>query len=245
MDVFFDVHSDLPREGPGDSDSTRKAFSFLKDLPPQPDILDIGCGPGMQTIDLARLMPGHITAIDTHEPFLEALRQRVAAEGLTERITLRNMSMFNLEFEPHSFDIIWSEGAIYILGFETGLRVCKKLLKPGGYMAVTEISWIKPGIPEECRAYWELNYPGMKSVEENLELVRKQGYLDVGHFVLPESSWWTHYYTPIEERIVQLRQKYQDDAEALRQLDEHQLEIEIYRKYFAWYGYVFYVMQAV
>lgn len=76
MDVFFEIHRDLPREGPGNNESTRKAFHLLNGLPSQPNILDIGCGPGMQTIEIAKMTNGKIIAIDTHEPFLEELNRR-------------------------------------------------------------------------------------------------------------------------------------------------------------------------
>ena len=58
-----------------------------------------------------------IHPIDTHQPFLEKLKQRAQAEGLSDKITAVNMSMFALDFEAKSFDAIWSEGAIYIMGF--------------------------------------------------------------------------------------------------------------------------------
>jgi SAM-dependent methyltransferase len=244
MDIFFELHQDLPREGPGDNPSTRQALSLLKELPPRPLILDIGCGPGMQTIELARCTDGTIIAIDTHQPFLEKLKQRAQAEGLSDKITVINMSMFALEFEAKSFDAIWSEGAIYIMGFEQGLRACQPLLKPGGYVAVTEISWLRPEPPMEVQTFWAAEYPGMRTVEENLEIVQAAGYREIGHFVLPPSAWWEGYYTPQEARIAMLRDKYRDDMEATQLLDESQLEIDLYRKYSDWYGYVFYLMQA-
>lgn len=243
MDIFFDIHKDLPREGPGDSASTLRAFSLLKDLPPSPPILDIGCGPGMQTLDLARATDGKIIAVDTHQPFLDQLQQRAQAEGLAGRISMLNQSMFALEFEKQSFDLLWSEGAIYIIGFETGLRAWRPLIKPGGYVAVTEISWLKPNPPEEVYSYWTAEYPGMRGVAENLKSVRAAGYRVIDHFTLPPSSWWTDYYTPIEARLPGLREKYQGNAEAKEWLDATQKECDIYRKYSDWYGYVFYVMQ--
>lgn len=243
MDIFFELHQDLPREGPGDNPSTRKALALLVDLPPRPLILDIGCGPGMQTVELARCTNGKIIAIDTHQPFLEKLKQRAQAEGLSDKITTINMSMFALDFEAKSFDAIWSEGAIYIMGFEQGLRACQPLLKPGGYVAVSEICWLRPQPPSEVQTFWAANYPGMRTVEENLEIVRAAGYREVGNFVLPPSAWWEGYYTPQAARIAMLRTKYRDDVEAIQLLDESQLEIDLYRKYSDWYGYVFYIMQ--
>ena len=243
MDIFFELHQDLPREGPGDNPSTRKALALLVDLPPRPLILDIGCGPGMQTVELARCTNGKIIAIDTHQPFLEKLKQRAQAEGLSDKITTINMSMFALDFEAKSFDAIWSEGAIYIMGFEQGLRACQPLLKPGGYGAVSEICWLRPQPPSEVQTFWAANYPGMRTVQENREIVRAAGYHEIGHFVLPTSTWWEGYYTPQEARIAMLWTKYRDDVEAIQLLDESQLEIDLYRKYSDWYGYVFYVMQ--
>ena len=243
MGIFFELHQDLPREGPGDNPSTRKALALLVDLPPRPLILDIGCGPGMQTVELARCTNGKIIAIDTHQPFLEKLKQRAQAEGLSDKITAINMSMLALEFEAKNFDATWSEGAIYIMGFEQGLRACQPLLKPGGYVAVSEICWLRPQPPSEVQTFWAANYPGMRTVEENLEIVRAAGYREVGHFVLPPSAWWEGYYTPQEARIAMLRTKYRDDVEAIQLLDESQLEIDLYRKYSDWYGYVFYIMQ--
>ncbi len=243
MGIFFELHQDLPREGPGDNPSTRRALSLLTGLPPQPLILDIGCGPGMQTVELAKHTNGKIIAIDTHQPFLEKLKQRALAEGLSNKITAINMSMFDLEFEAESFDVIWSEGAIYIMGFEQGLRACQPLLKPGGYVAVTELTWLRPNPPAEADNFWKENYPGMQSVQDNLDSVRAAGYREIAHFVLPTSSWWEPYYMPQAARIAMLRDKYRDDDEAIQLLNESQKEIDLYRQYSDWYGYVFYVMQ--
>jgi ubiquinone/menaquinone biosynthesis C-methylase UbiE len=243
MDIFWELHCDIPREGPGDNASTRKAYALLNDLPKEPRILDVACGPGMQTIELAKISAGYILAVDTHQPFLDELNRRASSAGLSGRISTRNQSMFELDFEPDRFDVIWSEGAIYILGFERGLREWKLLLKTGGYLAVTELSWLKPDPPAEIKAYWNENYPGMKMMEENLAILQESGYQEVGHFILPESSWWDDYYTPLEKRIVTLSEKYQYDEEAMALLRESQRESDLYQKYSSWYGYVFYIMQ--
>lgn len=243
MDIFFELHQDLPREGPGDNASTRRALSLAADLPPAPVILDVGCGPGMQTLELARSTQGTITAVDTHQPFLDRLARQAQAHGLAERIQARNLSMFALDFPDEHFDLIWSEGAVYILGFERGLREWHRLLKLQGYLAVTEISWLRSDPPAEVMGYWRDNYPGMQTIGSNREIMRRAGYREVGFFTLPDSSWWDNYYIPQQPRIAMLRQKYADDADAIRLLDETELEIEMFRKYSAWYGYVFYIMQ--
>jgi SAM-dependent methyltransferase len=243
QEIFWKVHRDLPREAPGSEEATLQAFALLPDLPSAPFILDIGCGPGAQTLTLARASLANITAVDTHQPFLDDLASRATLAGVAERIQPVNASMFDLHFDQH-FDVIWSEGAIYIIGFEEGLRQWRGLLKPGGYVAVTELSWLKPDPPDEVLRFWQEGYPGMGTIEQNLARLAAAGYRTLGFFVLPESAWWENYYHPMAARIQKLRTEYQGNSEAQRALDMEFAEIELYRKYSSWYGYVFYVMQA-
>jgi ubiquinone/menaquinone biosynthesis C-methylase UbiE len=244
MSAFFEIHKDNPREGPGDNASTRRAFAMLKDLPPQPRILDIGCGPGMQTLELARISDGHIIAVDNHQPFLDILHRRAQEAGLSDRIEVRVQTMFDLEFPSRSFDVIWAEGAIYIIGFKKGLEEWRDYLKPGGFLAVTEVSWLKPEPPPALKNFWDINYPDIKTPEENSRTIRDSGYIETGHFVLPESAWW-EYYNPLLKRISMLRAKYAGNPEVLQELDAEQAEIAMYRKYHDYYGYVFYIMRNV
>ncbi len=243
MNIFWEIHYGLPREAPGDEESTVRALRLMRDLPAAPHILDIACGPGAQTIALARNSDALITAIDTRQEFLDELCRRAAQAGVSERIRPVKASMFELRFDE-TFDAIWSEGAIYIMGFEEGLRAWRPLLKPGGYIAVTELSWLKPDPPQEIRDFWTEAYPGAESIEGNLKRVQAAGYNLIEHFTLPESSWWRPYYDPMAARVAELREKYRGDEAALQALDTELTEIEMYRKYSAWYGYVFHVMRA-
>lgn len=245
MDIFWEIHSGLPREGPGDSASTARAFAAASDLPPQPKILDIGCGPGMQTLDLAKLSGGEIIAIDFHQPFLDELIRRAKEAGVAAQIQARKLSMFEMDFEREQFDLVWSEGAIYIMGFEAGFKTCHPFLKPGGYMAVTEASWFQPNPPGEIADFWIKNYPGMGTIEENIQRLEGQGYRLVEHFHLPDSSWWDNYYNPLAKRVAMLKEKYADNDDALYVLDEELEEIELFRKYSNYYGYEFYISQKV
>lgn len=242
MSIFFDIHKDLPRQGPGSNESTRRAFEMIPDLPPAPRILDIGCGPGMQTLELARLSHGHITAVDTHQPFLDQLAESARAEGLSDRIEIINASMFDLPFEDESFDLIWCEGAIFIIGVPEGLKQWKRLLKPGGYLAFTETAWTRPNPPQEVRDFWQI-YPALTDIPGNLEIIRQAGYETIGHFVLPASDWWDNYYTPIEKSMPMYREKYAGNAHAQPTLDFTDLEMDIHRRYSDWYSYVFYVLR--
>ncbi len=240
--IFFEVHSELPREGPGDNESTRKAYRMLKDLPPNPRILDVGCGPGMQTIELAKLSNGRIDALDYFPHLLDQLRKSAQQENVAQNITAVRGDMFKLNYPKHSFDLIWSEGAIYIIGFEKGLREWQPLLTKNGYTTVTHISWLKPNPPEELREFWEKNYPQITMINENLQIANNLGYSVVGYFVLPKESWET-YYRPIEAKLSALITKYKNDVDALNYLASEEQEISMHRKYSDYYGYVFFILQ--
>jgi len=240
--IFFEIHTDLPREGPGRDKYTARAFRMLPRLE-SPRILDIGCGPGGATMELARLSGGHVIGIDIHQPYLDRLSQKIEEAGFSDRVEAVNCSMFEMPFPEESFDVIWAEGSIYLVGFERGLKEWRRLIKPNGFLVVHEVTWLRSKPPQEITDYWQQLYPAIKTVAENLELIANFDYDLIGHFTLPEDAWWTEYYGPLEERLGELRRKYADDADALAVLDEEQREIEMYRKYQQWYGSVFFVMQ--
>lgn len=242
--VFFEVHRDLPREGPGSRDSTARALALAGTLPARPRVLDIACGPGAQTIDLAGLLPeAEITALDNHAPFLADLERCAAARGLSARIETREGDMAALPFAPGSFDLIWCEGAAYLMGVGAALRAWRPLLRPGGRLALSEAVWLRRDPPERLRQFWT-EYPAMGDIEACRRLVRESGYALLGDFVLPESAWWDDYYAPMAARLDALAPRLAGDAVAEAVLREHREEIAMWREFAGWYGYVFLVMAA-
>jgi SAM-dependent methyltransferase len=244
--VFWDIHSGLPREGPGNRESTARALGLAAPIPQEAHVLDIACGPGMQTLDLAELLPdATICAVDSHEPFVEETNRRAAAHGAADRVKAICADMRSLEFPPASFDLIWCEGAAYFMGVRHALGSWRSLLKPGGKLALSEAVWLRPDPPEEVRRIWSADYPGMGmgTVETCRDLVRDCGYQLLGDFVLPEAAWW-EYYGPMDERLTSLASKYSGDPVAQSILRESAEEIAGYRKYARYYGYVFLVMAA-
>jgi len=210
----------------------------------QPRILDIGCGPGMQTLELARISAGSILQSIPMRPS-GGTRPTASREGLAKQISVRNQSMFALGFEPGSFDVIWSEGAIYIIASRKACGNGSRSLKNGGYLAVTGAELVEAGSPAEVKPSGRKIIRTFKQGKKTSPCSRKPGYARLAIFTLPESAWWQDYYNPSEKRIAMLTEKYRDNDEALAFLDISQREIDLYRRYSEWYGYVFYVMQKV
>ena len=244
MDIIYEVfNSDFPRQGPGDNESTKKAFSYLIELPSDPCILDVGCGNGIQTLELAGLTSGTILALDNHQPYLDELDKRIKTMNFSHRINTINQSMLDMKFNANRFDVIWSEGAAYFYGFEKALGDWQYFLKEKGYLVFSELCWFKENIPKVIYDYLMSEYPVMKSVEENIITINSKGLDLIFHFNIPESSWWDNYYIPLEKNIHKLHNKYQNDNETLELLKLFSLEIEMFRNYSDYYGYTFFIMR--
>ena len=240
-DIFFDVQRGLPRQGPGSDESTLKALSLCNPLPERPAILDIGCGPGMQTVALAKATGGSLTAVDTSAEFLAELKQRAELNGVVDRIKIIEADMNDLPFAKGSFDLIWSEGAAYIMGFANALKAWRSLLKPSGTIAVSELVWLRPNPPAEPAAFFAAEYPAMSNVAAVEQLVRESGYQPVAHFTLSNQDWWQHYYTPLEAKLPALFEKYRGNETALQIVQATEREIDMYRRFAEWYGYEFFI----
>ena len=241
LDIFFDVQRGLPRQGPGSDASTLRALALCPNVPRAPAILDVGCGPGMQTVALARATGGTVTAADTSNEYLAQLAARAEAQGMADCIVPLAADMNALPVAPASFDLVWSEGAAYIMGFANALAAWRTFLKPQGALAVSELVWLRPDPPAEAAGFFAESYPGMTDIARVDGMLRAAGYAPVAHFVLPDSDWWDHYYTPLVAKLPALAEKYRDDAEAAAVVRATAQEIDIRRRFGDSYGYVFFV----
>lgn len=242
-EIFWEIHSGLPREGPGDNESTRRAFFMMADLRADLEILDVACGPGMQTMELAELTSRRITAVDTHQPFLDELRRRAQVSGVGDRVQTVNASMFSMPFDEQRFDVIWCEGALYMMGLRRALTDWRRFLKVDGYIAFTEPCFLTDDVPEPVMKHWMDDYPEMTNIENSLRIISETGYLNVAHFTIPDWAWWKDYYIPQEKRLDELREKYAYNPAVLERLEQTQREIDAHRIYSNYYGYVFFVVK--
>jgi ubiquinone/menaquinone biosynthesis C-methylase UbiE len=199
---------------------TRKAFHMLPELV-KPHILDVGCGSGVPTIELAKLSDGEIIGIDINQSLLDDLNRRVIEEGLSDRVRTVKCSLFEINFPDESFDIIWAEGSIWVIGFEKGLREWRRLLRPNGFLVV---------------------HDEIKTVSNKLKRITSCGYRLINYFQLPENAWWTEYYRPLEKRIKELRTKCKD-VESLKTPKKYQSEIDMIKRNPEEHGSAFYIMQ--
>jgi ubiquinone/menaquinone biosynthesis C-methylase UbiE len=183
LELLVDLHKNTRRQGPGSVADTLKALEFLELPDDRPlKVADIGCGAGSQTLTLANKINAEIIGVDIFPEFLERLQREAQNSGLSGRIKTLQKSMSELDFEEESLDLIWSEGAIYIMGFKNGVKSWKRYLKPGGYLAVSEVTWIRSRRPAEVEAYWMDAYPEIGTAGEKISILEKNGFSLVGYF---------------------------------------------------------------
>lgn len=240
--LLVELHDGLRRLGPGSTECTLKALALCRELPPAPEVLDVGCATGAQTLVLASATDGGIFATDLIGAFLSQLRERASDTGLGPRIRTVAADMSRLPFGDGSFDLIWSEGAAYSMGFDNALSQWRPLAKPGGYLVLSELSWFRPDSPAELRDFWKDNYPAMRDVEANLSAARQAGWKCVGHFHLPAEAW-AEYYGPLRQRLLAFRRSYADDPEARALADLIEREMLLMERYRDNCGYEVFVLR--
>jgi SAM-dependent methyltransferase len=238
-----DLHRDGARQGPGSDEETLRALELTRlETSATLQVADIGCGTGASTLLLAsKLHNAQITAVDLFPEFLDILSQRAIAAGCSHKIETIAESMDSLPFATESLDLIWSEGAIYNIGFAQGIEAWRPILRTGAVLAVSEITWLHPDPPEEIWQHWHNEYPEIATASEKIAILERGGYDLLGYFVLPATSWIDHYYAPTEARISAFLQRHagQSDAEALVTMERQ--EADLYRRFQDWFSYGFYV----
>lgn len=240
--LLIDLHKNASRQGPGGEAETEKALYLARiDRTAPVKIADIGCGTGASTLLLARLLDAQITAVDFLQDFLEVLEDRAENMGLAGKVTTLCCSMDDLPFQEEEYDVIWSEGAVYNIGFEKGVKEWRRYLKAGGILVVSEITWMTASCPAEIQEYWEGEYPEIDLASSKMSLLEQHGYSPIGYFVLPEHCWLDNYYRPLQNNFKDFLRRNGSSEEARSIVEAEKREIELYEKFKNYYSYGVYV----
>ena len=244
LELIIDLHKNSERQGPGSEHDTLRALELLN-LPTDQilKVADIGCGSGGQTITLAKNLNAQITAVDLFPEFLNELNEKSQQLGFTGKVVTLEKSMDDLPFKQNEFDLIWSEGAIYNIGFENGLKKWKNYLKVGGYLAVSEITWITPSRPKEIEEFWKTEYPEVDTASNKIKQLENNGYSLTGYFYLSQDSWMETYYKPMQARFETFLERNGHSELARKVVEDHQAEIDLYLQFKDYFSYGFYIAQ--
>ena len=242
LSLLVDLHRHGQRQGPGGQDETRLAITLsglsagegLK-------IADIGCGTGASTLVLAKDLDAAVTAVDFMPEFIHDLEIVAERENLRERIATLVASMDALPFEAQSLDAIWSEGAIYNMGFANGIKAWRRFLKPNGILAVSELTWLTRDRPAALEQHWMQEYPEVDTASAKIAILEENGFSPCGYFALPKRCWLDNYYRPLEARFAAFLTRNGNSERAAAIVAAEEDEIALYERYSAFVSYGFYV----
>jgi SAM-dependent methyltransferase len=242
LQLLVDLHREADRQGPGGDAETLCAIelSGLRDRHGL-KIADIGCGTGASTLVMARELDAEIVAIDFLPEFLAVLGERAMQAGVAERITTVKASMDSLPFTVGTLDAIWSEGAIYNIGFAKGVQYWRRFLKPGGILAVSELTWLTNSRPAELELHWRSQYAEVDTASSKMAVLERNGYTPLGYFVLPERCWLDAYYRPMQRRFAAFLKAHGSSDSARAVVAAEVQEMDLYERYRSHVGYGYYI----
>ncbi len=242
MQLLIDLHQNNERQGPGGRTETELAMYLAGvDLQSSYRIADIGCGTGAASLVLAEMLDAQITAVDFLPEFLNVLDGRAKDAELSDKITTLNASMDALPFEDEYFDALWSEGAIYNIGFSKGVSDWKRFLKQGGVLVASEITWTTGERPKELEDYWQAAYPEIDTASNKMRVLENAGYQPLGYFILPGECWLENYYAPLQQSYDDFLTRHQNSDAAQAIIAGEKEEVAMYEKFKDYYSYGVYV----
>lgn len=200
---------------------TRRAYDLLPKLD-RPRILDIGCGSGVSTLEIAQISGGSLVAVDTDRHALDELADRFRQTNLVHRLEIIHTSMQELAFPPNSFDVIWSEGSIVNIGFKRGLSEWRDFLIPEGHLVVHDV---------------------MTDLPRKMELARVCGYKLLGLLKLSPEIWWSRYYEPLKKELEAFQQTCSLSKKVMAEMKVAEREIKEFDHSDDRFGSVFFVLQ--
>jgi len=116
-------------------------------------VLDVGCGPGTITADLATIVtPGRVTALEVTEAALDLARAEITRRGLTN-VDFATGDVHALDFPDDTFDVVHAHQVLqHVTDPVAALREMRRVARPGGIVAVRDsdyaaFTWF-PQLPE-------------------------------------------------------------------------------------------------
>lgn len=236
MADFMAVFQSLDYWGPGSDSDRREALDRLPFTPKH--VLDIGCGKGYASSQIAAQTDAQVIATDNEPDALKQLEQRIMQEGLSAQVSTLCASMTDLPFAPERFDLLWAEGSAYIMGVEKALQQWQPLLQIGGYLVISDLVWFTENPSPEAVTFWQQEYPDMQPLNRRLQQIEQSGFVLQDHFSLSPEAWH-NYYQPLKQRVQELLPDMADSSA----IADIQREIRIYEEHLGEFGYQMFVLQ--
>ena len=210
------------------NDDCRKNFNkYLEEIiaciPPKGNIrlLDIGCGSGVSTIQLALNTDYLITSVDIDDEALDYLQQKAASCLVSDQIRTMKGTFETVIDKQMTFDIVLAEGLFNIIGFDQGLSQTCKVLANDGYLIL---------------------HDGLDMIESKKKAFESYGFSPLKTIEISISTWGELYCYCLAKKIHGLDQRQLSKNEQAR-LAQIKSDIELYAKSPQSFGSVYYLLQ--
>uniref|UniRef100_A0AAU3GMB2 Methyltransferase domain-containing protein n=1 Tax=Streptomyces sp. NBC_01401 TaxID=2903854 RepID=A0AAU3GMB2_9ACTN len=189
--------------------AANSAAYLIGELRPGQAVLDVGCGPGTITADLAALVaPGRVTAVDSSSGILERAARNAAERGV-DNVEFATADVHSLDFPDDSFDVVHAHQVLqHVSDPVQALREMRRVCRPGGVVAARDsdygaMAWYPevPGLPEWLELYHRVaraNGGEPDAGRRLLSWARQAGFTDITPtaaawcFATPENrAWWS------------------------------------------------------
>ncbi len=122
------------------------------DLAPGSRVLDVGCGPGLIAVELAR--QGHLVeAVDSVPEMLGMTRELAIASNVSDRVVCHVADVMQLPVEAGRYDLVVAVGVTeWLSSLTAAMQELSRVLKPGGFLIVTSTNpWSLQYLPDPVK----------------------------------------------------------------------------------------------
>jgi len=143
-------------------------------------VLDVGCGVGATPCYLAKAVDCRVMGVDLVDKMIEQSRERAKVEGVEDRVEFRVADARKLPFEDNLFDAVIMESVnIFFDDKSQAMREYIRVAKPGGYVGMTEMTWLKPPSPKLEDTFKNMVYAQALDASGWKDLMEEAGLMDV------------------------------------------------------------------
>lgn len=241
-----DFFLNASRHCPGSDEMTRRVLKQIRLKNPEPSVIDLGFGTGEQTLELIRRYNVPVIAFEQNPGYALPFAGKVEKLGLGHMVEICGGCLEKLPYGEHAFDLILSEGGIRYLDFCQRIHLWRPFLKPGGYLALSELCLrTDKELPDELYEYLETAFPWKEiDTAESLKgQIREAGYKLCGQFPFPDDCWMRNYYREMQGWYEDLPDKKKNSRQGgiiCRYIEESIYMYMMYREYF---GYVYFILR--
>lgn len=200
----------------------------------EPEIANLVCGTGEQAMLLAKeYKNSHITAVEEDALYFSSIKAKAKKNQVHDKIITLSSPLTELPFEEESLDLILSEGAFEELDFGKRLLHWRKYIKPGGYLAMSELCLLTDKeLPGELYDYFHNAYLDreLETIDYHIAQAKESGFKLHTRLILPDDCWFA-YFDSMKEGMGKLFGTDMDE------------ELQFYLNYKEYFAYVYFVLR--